>query len=51
MLYNYSSLKEVDLSSFNTSEIKDMSHLFYGCNSLEQINISSFNTNNVTNMS
>ena len=33
--------------SFNTTNIKDMSNMFYGCNSLSTINISVFDTINV----
>ena len=45
-----SSLKEIDLSSFNTTSITNMSGMFTFCSSLRSINLSSFNTTNVTNM-
>ena len=45
------SLKSIDLSSFNTNNVTNMSHMFLGCKSLESIDLSPFNTNNVTNMS
>ena len=49
--YNgYSSLKTIDLSSFNTSNVINMSHMFCGCGNLESIDLSSFNTKNVINM-
>ena len=51
MFYECSSLKSIDLSSFNTNNVKDMSDMFFKCSSLESIDLSSFNTNNVTNMS
>ena len=41
----------IDLSSFNTSNVKDMSRMFGGCSSLKSIDLSSFNTSNVNNMS
>ena len=42
-------LKSVDLSGFNTANVKDMSFMFYG-SGVRTIDISSFNTANVTNM-
>ena len=51
MFRNCSSLKEINLSSFNTNKITDMSGMFCYCSSLKEINLSSFNTNKVTNMS
>ena len=45
-----SSLKSIDLSSFNTSNVIDISCMFADCSSLEFINLSSFNTINTTNM-
>ena len=45
-----SSLKSIDLSSFNTSNVKDIRGMFFGCSSLESIDLSSFNTSNVNNM-
>ena len=50
-MFSYcSSLKSIDLSSFNTTNVKDMSFMFSGCSSLQSINLSSFNTTNVKNM-
>ena len=51
MFYNCSSLKLIDLSSFNTTNVKNMSHMFQGCCFLQSIDLSSFNTTNVKNMS
>ena len=45
-----SSLKELNLSNFNTNNVTDMYSMFYECSSLNELNISNFNTNNVTNM-
>ena len=51
LFYECSSLKEINLSSFNTNNVTNMSHMFNGCSSLKEINLSSFNTNNVIDMS
>ena len=48
MFYYCSSLKTLNLSSFNTSNVTDMSKMFNECSSLEELNISYFNTSNVT---
>ena len=34
-----SNLKSIDLSSFNTSNVKDMRDMFYGCSSLKKENV------------
>ena len=44
------SLSNLDLSSFNTSNVTDMGAMFYGCSNLTNLNLSSFNTSNVTDM-
>ena len=46
----YSPLEEVNLSSFNTSNVTNMNSMFYHCSSLTSLDMSSFNTSNVTNM-
>ena len=51
MFSDCSALKEVDISSFDTSEVTDMSYMFSHCSSLKEINLSSINTNKVTDMS
>ena len=51
MFSECSSLKSIDLSSFNANNITKMSYMFYKCSSLETIYLSSFNTNNAINMS
>jgi len=51
MFYKCSNLTKIDLSSFNTKNVINMSKMFYCCNNLENINLSSFDTKNVTNMS
>ena len=47
----YSSLENLDLSGFNTSNVTNMEYMFRNCLSLTSLNLSSFNTSNVTNMS
>ncbi len=51
MFNECSSLKELNLLSFNTNQVTDMSYMFSNCSSLKELNLSSFNTNQVTNMS
>ena len=51
MFYECSSLESIDLTSFNTNNVNNMSYMFYGCSSLKSIDLTSFNTNNVINMS
>ena len=43
------SLKSIDLTSFNTSNIIDMSYMFNNCASLKSIDFSSFDSSNVKN--
>ena len=50
MFYECSSLKELNLSNFNSNNVTIMSSMFEGCSSLKELNLSKFNTNNVTNM-
>ena len=51
MFYECSSLKEINLSNFNTIKVTNMRYMFAFCSSLKEINLSNFNTYNVTNMS
>ncbi len=51
MFYDCSSLTNIDLSNWNTSNVTDMSSMFYNCKSLTNIDLSSWNTSNVTDMS
>ena len=46
----YSVIEKLDLSSFDTSNVTNMSSMFYGCSSLTSLDLSSFNTSSVTNM-
>ena len=41
-------LIKLDLSSFNTQNVKDMSWMFYGCENLIIIDLSLFNTQKVS---
>ena len=45
-----SSLKSLDLSSFNTASVTIMSYMFNQCSSLQSLDLSSFNTASVTEM-
>ena len=46
-----SSLKELDLSGFDTSRVTNMSEMFLGCGILTELDLRNFNTSKVTNMS
>ncbi len=48
--YNFSNLKSVDFSSFNTSQLKNMNKMFAGCTGLDELDLSGFNTSNVIHM-
>ena len=39
-----SSLKELNLSNFNTKNVNNMSRMFWYCISLKELDISNFNT-------
>ena len=50
-LFNgFSSLKEIDLGSFDTSKVTHMTRMFSDCTSLTSLDLSSFDTSKVTNM-
>lgn len=51
MFYDCKSLKELDLSSFDTSSVTDMRGMFNGCKNLKEIDVSGWDTSNVKNMS
>ena len=44
------SLKDLDLASFDTVNVKSMNGMFQACAALESINLSGFDTSGVTNM-
>jgi surface protein len=50
MFKGCSNLKNLNLSSFNTSNVTTMTEVFDGCTSLTSLDLSSFNTANLINM-
>jgi len=44
------SLESLDLSSFNTRRVENMSSMFKGCQLIKQLDISNFNTTKVKDM-
>lgn len=46
----FTKVKDIDLASFETSEVTDMSQMFKYCKDLTSLNLSNFDTRNVTNM-
>ena len=47
----YSSLENLDLGDFNTSNVTNMNRMFSNCQSLTSLDLSGFNTSKVTDMS
>ena len=48
---HYRALKQIEgLEYLNTSEVKDMSSMFWGCSALTSLDLKNFNTQNVTDM-
>ena len=47
MFENCISLISLNLSTFDTSEVTNLGHMFYNCNALTWIDISNFNTEKV----
>ena len=45
-----SHIEEIDLHNFDTSNVTNMSNMFYKCNNLTSLDLSNFNTGNVTDM-
>ena len=50
MFSNFSSLESLNLSSFDTSQVRDMSSMFGNCSSLTSLDVSCLNTSNATTM-
>jgi len=50
-MFCVTALTSLDLSSFDTSSVTDMNHMFSGCEILTSLNLSSFDTSSVTDMS
>ena len=44
MFSNCRNLQSIDLSSFNTQNVTNMSYMFHNCKNLQSIDLSSFNT-------
>ena len=49
MFYRCSSLSEINIINFNTSQVMSMSNMF-SSGSYSNLNLSNFNTSKVTNM-
>ncbi len=49
-MFNNSQTKNIDLSSFDTSNVINMVGMFYGVNKVEELDLSSFDTSNVINL-
>ena len=50
MFYKCSSLKELNLSNFNTNKVTDMSYMFCECSSLTKLNLCNFTEYKVINV-
>lgn len=50
MFYQNGSLKNLDLSNFNTLNVTNMNSIFSNCDNLESLDLSSFDTSNVADM-
>ena len=51
MFQQFYQVEKIDLSNWDTSDVKDMSAMFYKCSMLKELNIKKLDTGNVTNMS
>ena len=50
MFTSNSFLSSLDLSNFNTKNVKSMNHMFAGCQGLSELNLKSFDTSNLEDM-
>ena len=50
MFRNCESLKSLDLSNFDTSQVTDMNNMFQNCYTLTSLNITNFDNSKVTNL-
>lgn len=51
LFWGCKSIKVIDLSGFDTSNVKTMKKMFCNCRALEELDLSTFDTKNVTDMS
>ena len=51
MFHNCTVLTSIDLQSFKTDKVTDLSNIFNGCSYLRVLDLSKFSTNNVENIS
>ena len=51
MFCNCDNIIKIDLSSFDSSQVKNMNYMFGKCHFLEEINLANLETSNVTDMS
>ena len=51
MFESCTSLKELDLTGFNTPKLEDMSRMFWGCSGLTSLDLSHFDVSSVLDMS
>ena len=51
MFYDCGALTSLDLSDFNTANVRDMRGMFYDCDGLSSLDLRSFSTDKVQNMS
>ena len=50
MFYNLGNIKEIDLSKFDSSNVKSTAYMFQRCGNLKSINFNNFNTSSVTDI-
>ena len=50
MFFNISNIKQIDLSEFDSSKVRNMSYMFYNCSNLEKIIFGNINTSLVKDM-
>ena len=48
MFWQCQGLTSINLTNFDTSEVKNMKQIFYGCKNLTILDLTSFDTNKVT---
>ncbi len=48
--YNFTEVETFDFAGLDTTNVTDMSYMFWGCSTVQALDLSSFNTANVTDM-